>query len=384
MILHSKRWKQALVLSLSFLVVVLSAFPSFAVDTKSLESKTSDLQNQLAGINQELLTISNKISSTEMQVEITNSEILRTQDALTAARADEAQRYEDMKTRIKYMYETDNATLLEMLFSADNMADFLNKADFIQNISDYDRDKIKELRDISQSIADQEDVLVEQQTSLSDLQKNLETQESELTARAAATSTDLNTYQAQLTQLREEEAAKLAAEAAAAKKAAEEAAAAENNKANSNSGTSTVPDSNAGDTGSSGAIPDDTIINGGGTNASASDLDVFAAILDCEAHHDYTCMLAVATVIMNRVNSPSFPNSIPDVIYANGQFEPVWSGRLDKVLSSGATNLAYQVAQDAINGSRLATVSDCFYFLYAGATDHPGVNVGDNVFFPSW
>ena len=127
------------------------------------------------------------------------------------------------------------------------------------------------------------------------------------------------------------------------------------------------------------------MIQGGGTpNVSSSELDVFAAILQCEAYQDYDSMLAVATVIMNRVYSPLFPNTITEVIYAPGQFEPTWSGRLDTVLAQGPTALSYQVAQDAINGARLASVADCYYFLYAGATDRPGVNVGNNLFFVSW
>lgn len=115
--------------------------------TQSLESKTSDLAGQLAGINQELVAISDQISTTEMQVEITNGEIQRTKDSLADAQAKEAQQYNDMKTRIKYMYETGSASLLEMLFSAEDMTDFLNKADFIQNISDYDRKMLTELQE---------------------------------------------------------------------------------------------------------------------------------------------------------------------------------------------------------------------------------------------
>ena len=120
-------------LAMAFSVLPVSAEES----TQSLESKTSDLAGQLAGINQELVAISDQISTTEMQVEITNGEIQRTKDSLADAQAKEAQQYNDMKTRIKYMYETGSASLLEMLFSAEDMTDFLNKADFIQNISDY-------------------------------------------------------------------------------------------------------------------------------------------------------------------------------------------------------------------------------------------------------
>ena len=106
-----------------------------------------------------------------------------------------------------------------------------------------------------------------------------------------------------------------------------------------------------------------------------------AALLDCEAHHEYNAMLAVATVIMNRVEDPRFPNTIRGVIYAKGQFEPVWTGRLESALNRGPTSLALEVTRDAVNGKRLASVADCYFFLYAPYTDRDGVVIGDNVFF---
>ena len=95
-------------------------------------------------------------------------------------------------------------------------------------------------------------------------------------------------------------------------------------------------------------------------------------------------MLAVATVIMNRVESGRFGSGISGVIYSGGQFAPVWTGTLDRVLNNGPASLSIQVAQDAINGSRLSSVADCYYFLYAASTSRTGVVVGDNVFFTSW
>ena len=113
-------------------------------------------------------------------------------------------------------------------------------------------------------------------------------------------------------------------------------------------------------------------------------LHFLAAILQCEARYDYESMLAVATVIMNRVNSGRFPNSISGVVYASGQFAPVWTGSLDRVLKAGPRSLSIQVAQDAINGARHSSVSDCYYFLYAASTNRTGVVIGGNVFFTSW
>lgn len=365
--LRLNRGGRAIVTFACSIALVLSVVPAHAEDKESLESKTSNLQEQLADINEELLTISDKISTSEMQIEITNGEIQRTKDSLAEAEKNEAKQYEDMKARIKYMYETGNATLLEMLFSAEDMTDFLNKADFIQNISDYDRNMLLELQKTQKEIADKKDTLEAQQGSMRKLQSDLKKRQDELNRKAESTSTDLADYKAQLEKLRAEEAAKLAAEAAAKAKAEKDAAVNSNNISNT-----------------PGGGYDDTIVNGGGTSISGSDLDVFAAILDCEAIHDYNSMLAVATVIMNRIQSPAFPNSATDVVYAGGQFEPVWTGRLDSVLSNGPSSLAYTVAQDAINGARLAAVTDCYFFLYAGATDRPGVNIGNNLFFPSW
>lgn len=367
------RWVQSGIALCCSLAIVLSVFPSSAdSNIDALEGQTSDLQSQLAGINEEILSLSQEISTTEMQVEIINGEIARTTDALAQAEDDEAKQYEDMKTRIKYMYEHGDATLLEMLFSAEDMADFLNKADFIEHLSQYDRNALEDLKTVHQQIQEEKDILETQQDSLKELQAELNTQQQQLQAKAVETSTNLADVQAKLEKAKADEAARIAAEKAAQEAAA---AAAANNSSN-NSGSS------AGSTVEGGY--DSSIVNGGGYDASTDDVTLLASIIQCEAYQSYDCLLAVATVIMNRVESPRFPNSISGVVYAGGQFEPVWTGRLDAVLSSGPSDLSYQVAQDAINGARLAAVSDCYYFLYAGATDRDGVNIGNNLFFQSW
>ncbi len=350
--IYKKRWIQSSIVLICSLAIMLSVFPSSADDIESLEGQSSDLEIELQGINEEIVALSEEISTTQMQVEILNGEITRTSDALAEAEANEQEQYEAMKTRIKYMYEHGNATLLEMLFSAEDMTDFLNKADFIENLSEYDRSALDSLKEIHQQIEDQNATLETQQASLTDLQEELTAKQAALQAEAEATSTDLADVRARLEQARAEEAARLAEEAASI-----------NN-------------------GSGGY--DNSIINGGGIEVSADDLTLLAAIIQCEARQDYDSLLAVATVIMNRVESPRFPNSISGVIYANGQFEPVWTGRLQAVINSGPTDLSYQVAQDAINGARLAAVADCYFFLYAGSTNRPGINIGGNLFFQSW
>lgn len=397
--LHTKRrLKAGVALLCSATMTFALATPySFADEKETLENKTSDLQSQLAGINQDLLKISDEISDTQMRVTIVNSEILRSEDELTISQQNEDQQYENMKSRIKYMYENGNSNMLELLFSAESMSDFLNKADFIQNISQYDRDMLSELQNIHADIENQKMALQNQQDSLNNLENELQQQQAALQQKADETSTDLAQFQAQLQQIREQEAAKAAAEAAA--KAQQEAAAkaqqqaqasanasssgnttssnTTNNSGSANSGNSNSGSSNSGNNASGGST------NNSGSSANKSDLDLLAAIIQCEAYQNYDSLLAVATVIMNRVYDSRFPNSISGVVYAAEQFEPAFSGRLEYVLNAGPTSLSYQVAQDAINGARLAEVADCYYFLYAG-TGHSGINIGGNVFFPSW
>ena len=348
--INNRRWMRTGLALACSLAMVFSVLPARADDDiESLENQTSALESELAGINQEILTLSEEISTTEMQVEILNGEIERTADSLAEAESNEEKQYEDMKARIKFMYENGNATLLEMLFSAEDMTDFLNKADFIENLSEYDRKALDQLTEVHDEIAFQKSSLEAEQASLTELQSSLEAQKAELQAKASETSTNLDEVNARL-QAARDEAARIAAEEAA---------------------SSTV---------SGGG----SVTTGGSIDASSSEVTLLAALLDCEAVHDYDCMLAVATVVMNRVESPRFGNSITEVIYAKGQFSPVWTGKLDRVLNSGPSSLAQQVAQDAINGARHMDVINCYYFLYAPSTNRNGIEIGNNLFFTNW
>ena len=72
-------------------------------------------------------------------------------------------------------------------------------------------------------------------------------------------------------------------------------------------------------------------------SVSTSDLDLMAAIIECEAGGEsYEGKIGVGAVIMNRIRSGEFPNTLSEVIYQSGQFEPTWTGKLSSVLSRGA------------------------------------------------
>ena len=84
-------------------------------------------------------------------------------------------------------------------------------------------------------------------------------------------------------------------------------------------------------------------------SASTDDLTLLACLIQCESGN-YEGQLAVANVILNRVNSSKYPNSISGVIYAAGQFSPASSGKLSARLERGPSDTALQAASDALAG----------------------------------
>jgi N-acetylmuramoyl-L-alanine amidase len=71
------------------------------------------------------------------------------------------------------------------------------------------------------------------------------------------------------------------------------------------------------------------------TSATASEKDLLARLVRAEAESEpYSGKVAVATVVLNRVDNETFPNNIHDVIYQSGQFSPVSNGQINKPADS--------------------------------------------------
>ena len=107
-----------------------------------------------------------------------------------------------------------------------------------------------------------------------------------------------------------------------------------------------------------------------------ADKELLASIIFCEAgNQPYEGQVAVGAVIMNRVKSAVYPNSISEVVYQSGQFGTAMTGWLDSVrYSAGYTPSAMQAAIDALSGSN--PIGDCLYFDQGGM----GYQLGDHYF----
>lgn len=112
--------------------------------------------------------------------------------------------------------------------------------------------------------------------------------------------------------------------------------------------------------------------------ASADDV-LLAALIQCEAGDEpYEGQVAVGAVVMNRVKSPAYPNTIRDVIFASGQFTPAGSGQLARLLSAGNVKAScLQAAREAIGGA--SPIGGATHFRRAGGRE--GIVIGNHVFW---
>ncbi len=106
---------------------------------------------------------------------------------------------------------------------------------------------------------------------------------------------------------------------------------------------------------------------------------LLAALIYCEAGcESYEGKVAVGAVVMNRVRSAAYPNSIHGVIYASGQFTPAMTGKLDRVYESGGYDAScIQAAQEALSG--VSNVGDLTHFRRNNGRE--GLVIGNHVFY---
>ncbi len=113
--------------------------------------------------------------------------------------------------------------------------------------------------------------------------------------------------------------------------------------------------------------------------ATASEVDILAALIQCEAGGEpYEGQVAVGAVVMNRVRSGGYPNTITDVIYASGQFVPASKGKMESLILNGTTKASCrQAANEAINGA--CNVGDALHFRRNNG--RAGLVIGNHVFY---
>lgn len=254
----------AALITSSLVVTPVLAAPS--VD--DLQKSKASAQSEVNSLQSQLQSIVSKITQLEADLTTKGEEIIQAQTDLEQAQEDEKTQYAAMKLRIKYMYEAGDATALESLVSSEDFSDLLSKAEYVQSVHGYDRDKLEEYVATKQKIADLKDQLETEQSQLESMQTEYETEESNLTTLIDSKQAEVADLDSQI----QEAAEKAAKEEEERQKKAEEerqkqlqAASQNSTTTNSNSGSSNSSsnsNSNKGNSSSSSSSSSGSYVSG--------------------------------------------------------------------------------------------------------------------------
>lgn len=338
-------------------------------ELSGLNQQQGSLKTELNSLTAELNTAAERLEALEADIDDKEAEITRTREELAEAKATEANQYDAMQTRIQVMYESPDSDYLEMLLASKSISDLLNVADYINMLTEYDNRMLLRYQEAKEAVEEKELQLEGELAELEILkQQNLDEQEriNDLIRTTAAYVADyaekISTAEAEIAEI-EAEIAKKEAEIAAQ----EADIAALKKKYEEELALSQLANSSA-----KRDISQITFEEG--------DRYLLANLIYCEAGGEpYEGQVAVGAVVINRVLSSVFPDTVSGVIYQNRQFSPVASGRLALALTQNkATPSCYQAADEAMAGT--TNVGGCVFFR----TPIPGLTgqqIGGHIFY---
>lgn len=203
----------------------------------------NSLTEQKKGVNEEIAEIDDQLVEVIASVSILEDEIAELKEQIKVkekeyeeAKAVEEAQYEAMKLRIKFMYEKGDASYVQMIVEAKNLADMVNKADYAEKLYEYDRKMLEEYQKAKQAVADakaeleleQEELetsmyeLEQEKAALDSMMEEKKAEAKDFDNQIAKAKQDAAAYKAKIKQqnneikrLEAEEAAKAAAAAAA-------------------------------------------------------------------------------------------------------------------------------------------------------------------------
>lgn len=331
-------------------------------ELESMKGEQSALQKNLSGLNEELTTVSNHLADLEQQIADKEEEIAATQAALAEAKEKEAWQYECMEKHIRYTYERGGMDWIVAIFCAESFSDILNYATYFEDVASYDDRMLEQIIANREYIESEEARLEQEKQELDILRINAEAEKSKVNELISQVSNSIADYADQI-----DDAEKAALEYEAEMKKLEEnleylkKKLAEEIALSQQAANATWRD-----------ISDVTFAEG--------DLKLLANLIYCEAGGEpYAGQLAVGAVVINRVRSSKFPDTVVGVIYQKRQFSPVASGRLELALTADkATDKCYQAAREAMSGA--TNVGECVFFRTPidGLT---GISIGGHIFY---
>ena len=314
-----------------------------AADYSTAKGKLNAVLKSISSTNEEIAGVESNIADIGAQI------------AATQKLMDE--QYAAMKKRIQFMYEGGNKSILAQILTSGSMMAALNKAQYVLELTSYDRKQMTLLEETKAHLDAQKAKLDEEQSKLNSQMSELNVKQSiagDLLKEAGITLTDavneatsaaeqVGDYEKQIAEMEAEEKRLASAYADAQLELARQ-----------------IAELN---------LHED--LSGGLDGYTEDDVLYMAAIIQAEAggeNHDGK--LAVGSVVMNRLKSSRFPNSVAGVIMQNRQFEPVTTGRFALILSNGPNSTCIGVAKEVLNGARN---TDALFFMTTALAEQKAI-----------
>lgn len=149
---------------------------------KQLEASKAELNSYVQQLDANLSNIQAKIDELKTMITEKEAEIEQKGRELEEALERQRQQYEAMKTRIKFMYEKGDTMYLELILGSKSFGDMLNKAEYIEKLSAYDREKLDEYVSYAEYVGLCKEELEEEKSVLSEAKTAVEEEEASLNA----------------------------------------------------------------------------------------------------------------------------------------------------------------------------------------------------------
>lgn len=199
---------------------------------KNAQQKITDAQEAQEGVEEEidemdaeLVSLLTDIDLIEDAIEEKEEEIAQTQVDLEAAVAEKDEQYETMKIRIQFMYEKSDSNYLHIFFGSGNMGDMVNRANYVEELYDYDRKLLAEYEETVHRVEELQDELEEDKSELETSKIELQEGQEYLEEMLAQKRSEYENYGVMLAKAKQEAAtytARIKQETAQIKKLEEE------------------------------------------------------------------------------------------------------------------------------------------------------------------
>ena len=191
-------------------VFVTPVFAEPENQVETLENQKSEVEAQADSINSQLVSLLVSYKALQQDIENQQVRIGEVGQDLAVAQENEQKQYEDMKLRIKYMYENGDASFAEAILTATSYSDLVNKSEYVEKVHGYDRNKLMEYVQTKEEVANLKTELEGEQADMEVMAQEMSSQQANLESTLTQMRAQIADFDSQLASAQAEADAKVA------------------------------------------------------------------------------------------------------------------------------------------------------------------------------